>query len=93
MAELILTKEEKEAASYLDWDDEAVGKMVRHAALKLMRDGNEDNEALFPMTAAHIMVGHTVTLNARTAEYDIEGFTLHGEPQGNWKVTVKKVED
>lgn len=29
MAELILTEAEKSAASYLDWDDAALGKLVR----------------------------------------------------------------
>ena len=51
MAEFIPTEEEKAAASYMDWDDAALGKFTKHVALTLERM-SKDAEGLRKVTAA-----------------------------------------
>jgi hypothetical protein len=90
MAELILTDEEKASNSYLDWDDAALGKLTKKVALTI-RDGRADDKLpIIANAAAMMLVGMAHDSNAETFTLTLGGCTHHGEPVGDWKVTVKR---
>lgn len=90
MAELVLTEEEKESGSYLNWDDENLGKYVKKKAIDLEDYYGED---VSQREAA------VVTLLSRIVESDtdmtmmeVEGVTIDGEDIGHWRITFEKVD-
>ncbi len=89
MAELILTEEEKAAPTYLEWDDDALGKLVKKTAAKLHDEYGR--ESAFAMTGVHLLLGTAITANATESTYTIDGLTIAGEPKGDWIVTLKRV--
>jgi hypothetical protein len=91
VAELILTDEEKAAPTYLDWDDAALGKLVKKMAAML--HDKYGQEAAFMTTGAHLILGSAVKCNAASAVTNIDGFTISGEDAGDWKITVERVRD
>ncbi|WP_257311157.1 hypothetical protein [Geothrix fuzhouensis] len=90
MAELILTEEEKAAATWLELPDEAVGKLTKKVALDIVKIGNEQGR-VWTMSAALILIGHAADMNATTSTTTIEGFTHGAEKLGDWEVTIKKL--
>lgn len=88
MAKLILTDEEKAAASFLDWDDDALGKAVKNIALIFNDDRGEDT--LKHLGAAYFMIARCIDLNAEKGKVNIEGLTQDGESLGDWEVEVRK---
>lgn len=91
MAELILTEAEKETLTYLDWSDEALGKMVRKTALML--EDNYGQNATYTTTVAHILIGFGLKINATETTITLEGVTEAGENKGDWQVTVKQIKE
>lgn len=89
MAELILTDEEAAAATYLEWDDEALGKLVRYAS-KMMMDEYGKNGVWIAM-AAHVLIDGARDANADTSTIELKGATRSGEPIGDWQVEVKRL--
>lgn len=89
MAELILTEEEKAAPSYLDWDDDALGKMVRKLAVSLKDKYGAD--AGFATMAAFILVDKTIQNNGAQLNVHLGNFTNSGQSFGDWRVIVEKV--
>ena len=90
--ELILTEAEKKANTWLELDDESVGKVVKSVALKLAQYSEETAKiALF--SAAILIIGKVNDTNAETFTQTIEGLTAKGQSIGNWNLTVKKLPD
>lgn len=90
MPELILTDEEKKAASYLEWDDEALGKLVKYTAA-LMKDEHGQSPA-FSATCAHMIVNMAREANATECTLTLTGATVKGEPIGDWEVIARRVD-
>jgi len=90
MAELILTEEEKAAATWLELSDDAVGKLTKKVVLDIVKIGNEQGR-VWTMSAALILIGHAADMNATTSTITINGFTHGAERLGDWEVTVKKL--
>jgi hypothetical protein len=91
MAELILTKAEKEAPTYLDWSDQALGKLVRKTALMLEDEYGQD--ATYTTTVAHILIGFGLKANSTETTITLEGVTEAGKNKGDWQVTVKQIKE
>jgi len=91
MAELILTEAEKEAPTYLDWSDAALGKLVRKTALML--EDEYGGKATYTTTIAHILIGFGLKVNATETTITLEGVTEAGENKGDWQVTVKQIKE
>lgn len=87
MAELILTPEEKAANSFLDWDDETIGKMVKSLSLKLIE---HSTAPVISHSAALLLVGVAHDANAETMTLDLDGATREERPLGDWKVYVTR---
>lgn len=96
MAQLILTEEEKAAISWLDMDDDALGKLCRKACLIIPQhedlDNPDDRKQVWASSAGMLLCGVTDDANATTAVFTFEGLT-HGDKQrGNWRVTVERLD-
>lgn len=87
MAELILTQEEKDAATYLEWSDEALGKAVKKLALGI--NDHMGDHATATMACATNLACAAYDANAETLEVKLVGVTECDEARGNWKVTVE----
>lgn len=92
MAELITTEEEKAAASYLDWDDAALGRMVKYTALTLEKSAKdaEGFRKIVIASCAMLLVSAAFDANAATLTQELKGHTHAGVPTGDWSVTVKR---
>lgn len=89
MAELILTEKEKADLSFLDWDDAALGKLVKKTAVEMQDTFGRDGT--FVVSAAHLLIGMAEQTNGDTLTFTAEGFSVGGEPKGDWRVTVEKI--
>lgn len=90
MAELTLTEDEKKANSWLDLEDSALGKMVKATALQI-KEGPENSERVWFMSAAILMCSLANDVNADTSKTDLKGLTHAGKPFGDWRVTIKRL--
>lgn len=92
MATFEPTQAEKDAATYLDWDDAELGKFCKNVALTLDRL-KDDAEGLHKVTAAScamMLVRSCVDINASTLSLKLDGYTHKNEPGGDWTITVKR---
>lgn len=94
MAKLITTQVEKDAASYLDWDDAALGKMCKFVATVIEKgDKTADPEGKIPIQcsgAAMILIRTCRETNAGTLTLDLDTHTSGGVETGDWKIIVQK---
>ena len=93
MAELILTQEEIDAQSYLDWDDAALGKAVKEVAL-MLKDTSEKSDgfkSILAVAAAFTLCGTADDNGAGELELKLGDYEHAGVNRGDWIVTVKKV--
>lgn len=88
MAELILTEAKQAADSHLAWDDDALGKLVRH--LSQMCADEYGATGAHTTMAAHLLVDLARRSNADTATVDLNGASAHGEPIGDWRITIAR---
>ena len=93
MSEFIPTQEEKDALSYLDWDDAALGRFTKHVACTLdkIRDDAEGLHRVMTAAAAMALIGATVEANADRLELNLDSHTHEGVPTGDWKITVERI--
>lgn len=90
MADLVLTEEEKEERSYLNWDDESLGKFVKKKAIEF-----EDyyGEEVSEREAAIIsLLSKVRNETEEMAMMEVEGVTIDGEDFGQWRITFEKVD-
>lgn len=90
MAELILTNEEKAAATWFELDDATVGKIVKTTALGLLEHTNEQGRVWW-FAAALLLCGMTDDANADTFSQEVNNFTHGSDDRGNWRVTVERI--
>ena len=94
MATLTITDEEREAHSYLDWDDASLGKAVKHAALAMEQSQREKDPdgyvALRLQIPALLISGMMAESNAETMEIETAGVTYKGKPVGDLKVVATR---
>jgi hypothetical protein len=101
MAKLITTKAEREAASFFDWDDAALGMYTKKLALQIMecrtkmrsKSKVNDEVALF-MSAADgmLIVGEMVRMNAGKIDLKFGDFTYDGgKPGGDWRIRIEQL--
>lgn len=86
------TEAEKAANSYLDWDDEAVGKLAKYLAL-VLAENRGDAEGLKRISAASCamtLVSNALDANATELKVKINGFTRKGEALGDWTLTLER---
>lgn len=90
MAELILTEAEKKTKSWLDLDDESLGKFVKYNIFKVFKHSKEEL-TIFPLACATALCAIAVESNADKLELTIDNLKNKTNNFGNWKVTIKKL--
>lgn len=90
MAELILTPEEQQSPSYLDWPDESLAKAVRGMAL-VLSDGR-GTDTLMATTACCLLIKQILKRGSDELKVTLEGVTVP-EHVGNWRVVVEKIDE
>lgn len=88
MAKLILTEAEKKAATYLEWDDAALGKAVKKLALSIRDSRGEDS--LAQTACATMLVCKAADMNAQTMKMELSGVTDGEKQVGDWQLIVTK---
>lgn len=88
--ELIMTEEEKAAATWAELDDESVGKVVKSLMFKIKEHADEE-KTMFFWSAAIALCSLVADTNADTFKETIEGLTNNGEPLGDWRITISKL--
>ena len=91
MAELILTDEEKEVESFLDWSNESLGKMVRTVAQKI-KNGEISTKPVNVTAAMYVIIMTATYINADSVEQTIENVSYKDYEMGDWKVTVERID-
>ena len=103
MADLILSKAEKAAPSYMDWDDASLGRAVRALISNIESSGKEADTKqemlrLGASSAFFLLVGLAVNSNAATFDMEIEGVevgVLGGGTKkvGKWRLELQQLTD
>ena len=88
VAELRLTEAERQAGSFLAWDDAALGKLVKQTALQI-QDGQGDRAAAI-QTACLLLCSELDVQHAKEANYQLDGVTLAGRPLGAFTISVRQ---
>ena len=88
MAELIITDEERESLTYLEWSDEALGRACKQVATIL---GDTHGKHAIPATAAAVFLIDEMT-NAGSEQMDIDLTEAYkgDKSLGNYTVTIKE---
>lgn len=94
MAELICTEEEKMAATYLEWDDAALGMAVKHLALTI--NDEFGGEAMRRAATALCCLTAQGSENCAAGSIELNGITDINEDGekvdlGDWLITIQRV--
>jgi len=88
LARLILTALEKKSASYLDWNDAALGKAVKKLALEIRNYKGDD--AITFTACATMLACATAQRNVVKSIIELEGVTEGLEDYGNWTIVISR---
>lgn len=88
MAKLVLTEEEKKAENYLQWDNETLGKLVKHIA-STIKDARTD-DVVSGVSDGMLLINMAIASNADEANIEMKGVTVSGEHKGDWMISVKR---
>lgn len=90
MAELITTEEEKASTNFLNWDDASLGRAVK-AGMFQLKDNAESGNKLIATSAAMVLISLAHSSNADSLTLKLEGVTHKDKPDGDWKLSLKKL--
>jgi len=90
MAELVLTEQEKKDASYLNWSDESLGKLVKMIGALINDDYGK--ESAWITMAAHLLIDFSKKTNSTDTTVTVNGCTNDGEEIGDWKINIKRMD-
>ena len=90
MAELILTDKEKETKSWLDLDDESLGKFVKANIFQVLTHAKGEL-AIFTLSCATALCAIAVEANADKLELTVDNLKNKTNDFGNWKVSIKRI--
>ena len=89
MADLILTEEERNTLTFLEWDDATLGKAVKKIAM-LFPDKDGARETLPAVAAGVFLISRAVDAGADKLVLKLTG--AHNEkPLGDWEITLKQL--
>ncbi|RYG37363.1 hypothetical protein EON81_06890 [bacterium] len=94
MAELLTTKAETDSASYLDWDDAALGKLCKYTMLAITttkpKAAVKDLDPVGVMAGASVVVWRLQGLGIDGMRLGMDGLTHGGESLGDWTVDIAR---
>lgn len=88
--ELTLTDEEKAAATWLELDDAAVGRLVKYNCSLMAKLGDE-RDRIRHIAAALMLVKTASACNADELTQEINNCTDGDKELGDWEITVRRV--
>lgn len=88
--ELILTEAEKKANTWLELDDDSVGKLVKATALN-MKSVDTEWKRVGYWSAALMLCSLAAEANADTFSQELDNLTIKDKSFGKWKVTIQRV--
>jgi hypothetical protein len=91
MVQLITTPEEEAAATYLEWDDASLGKLVKAAALTLEDSAGRD--AIQRTACCARILAAMLAADSDDTTITIKGLTRKGKPLGDWEVRAVRVDE
>jgi hypothetical protein len=86
---LILTEAEKKAATWLELDNDSLGKFVK-ANISHLKEKSE-NIAIFTLACATALCSMAAEANAGTFILTFDGLKNKSNDFGNWKVTIRRM--
>lgn len=86
MAELILTEQEQQSETYLQWDNEALGMAVKKLALGIL--DHKGDRALAYTACATMLACMAADKNAETTIVELSGVVDGGKQHGDWTLTI-----
>lgn len=90
MAKLVLTEQEIEAKTFLEWDDEALGKLVKKLAIHV---GDTSGEASSTTAAAALLlVSQCHETGAVSMNIEMQKILNGEEKLGDWSLTINKLQ-
>ena len=89
MVQLITTPEEESAASYLEWDDAAIGKLVKASSLTLEAGCGKD--MVKKLACCTRILAAMLEADSDDTTIIIKGLTRKGESLGDWEIRVKQL--
>lgn len=90
MAKLILTEKEKTSASYLDWNDAALGKAVKKLALEIGDSRGGGVNAVACTACATMLACMAAEKNVIKTVIELEGVIDGQKDVGNWSIVVSR---
>lgn len=91
MARLIITEEEKRAATFLEWDDAAVGKAVKALAASILDTRGDVSMEWYASACALISLAAKCDSAVSTFTLKKVVFGDSKEPIGDWQIQVKRL--
>ena len=91
MAELILTEKEKADHSYLDWDNAALGKLVKAMAVKASDEYGADTG--MAVTGGLLLASMARDVNSEYTTFALEGTTDKGDLTGGYRITIERIDE
>lgn len=91
---MIFSEVEKAAVSFLDWDDESIGQLVKATAADIMQLNEEDGrEAIYFHACACLLTRMAINCNATETEIQLKGLTLDGGKTevGDYLLIIEKM--
>lgn len=88
MAELITTDEEKEKFSYLEWDNESIGKAVKETAISI--EDYEGGETVSYFAACLVFISEMIESDKEYINISLSDVEMDGKPLGDWNVVVER---
>lgn len=91
MAELIISDEEREAKTYLEWSDETLGKLVKKLAHNILKDKDGHDSAMFTSALTYVVCdiarqGHS------GVEVTLKGVTDGDKECGIWQINIDRLD-
>jgi len=89
MAELIISEEERRTASFLEWDNESLGRSVKKLALNFK---DKDGKTSLKITsAAVILIAEAIQAGSEATDIELTDARKGDEHLGNWIIKLTKL--
>lgn len=90
MAELVLTAEERAAATWFELPDEVVGKLTKYSAARMLEICSQ-RDKVWQISMYLMMIQYAVNCRIESVDHTVEGLTFGDESLGSWRVRIERV--
>ncbi|AET95315.1 hypothetical protein BSFA1_80580 (plasmid) [Burkholderia sp. SFA1] len=90
MAELILTAEERAAATWFELPDEVVGMLTKYSAARMLEVCSQ-RDKVWQFSMYLMMIQYAVSCGIESVEHTVAEITVGDEALGSWRVRIERV--